>query len=111
MQEAEDSNFAVFGQFGPWSHDLRADNPGYKGMTRLVNEVNPPNLRRLTYFREIAQLAESIFRVEFDEFLNGLAPEEPEAVRSSLAVGFILGGYDSNETSQFRVLHWSSHHF
>ncbi len=29
-------------------------------------------------------------------------------MRSSQAVGFILGGYDSNETSQFRVLHWSS---
>src|SRR6266852_7387857 len=39
------SNFAVFGQSGPWSHDLRAGNPEYKGMSRLVNEVNPPNQR------------------------------------------------------------------
>ena len=73
-----------------------------------MNEVNPPNQRRLAYFREIAQLAESIFRAAFDEFLNGLVPEEREAVRSSQAVGFISGGYDSGETSQFPVLLWTS---
>jgi len=81
--------------------------PGYRGMTRLVNEANPPNQRRLAYFSEISALAEEVFRDEYQKWI----PELPEANRTTIqdgAVGFILGGYDSNETSQFRVLHWSS---
>jgi 20S proteasome alpha/beta subunit len=81
--------------------------PGYRGMARLVNEVNPPNQRRLAYFSEISALAENIFRDEYNSWLNSLAPQE-RALVSPMAVGFILGGYDSNETSQFRVLHWGS---
>jgi len=81
--------------------------PGYKGMTRLVNEVNPPNQRRLAYFSEIAVLAENVFREEYNAWLGALSPEERGMVQP-MSVGFILGGYDSNETSQFRVLHWGS---
>jgi len=82
--------------------------PGYRGMTRLVNEANPANQKRLAYFREISELAENIFRDEFQRWIGELPQEEREVVQTSQAVGFILGGYDSNETSQFRVLHWSS---
>jgi 20S proteasome alpha/beta subunit len=81
--------------------------PGYRGMTRLVNEANPPNQRRMAYFSEISALAERVFREEYNAWIGSLSPEERERMRSQ-AVGFILGGYDSNETSQFRVLHWGS---
>lgn len=81
--------------------------PGYRGMNRLVNEANPPNQRRLAYFSEISALAENVFRQEYNDWLGALAPPERAAVQP-MAVGFILGGYDSNETSQFRVLHWGS---
>jgi 20S proteasome alpha/beta subunit len=81
--------------------------PGYRGMTRLVNEANPATQRRLAYFSEISQLAENIFRDEFQKWITGLTDEERESVQSQ-TVGFILGGYDSFETSQFRVLHWTS---
>jgi 20S proteasome alpha/beta subunit len=81
--------------------------PGSRGMNRLIDEVNPPNLRRLAYFSEIADLAERIFREEFEAWLASLTPEEREQYQGS-SVGFILAGYDSNETSQFRILHWNS---
>jgi 20S proteasome alpha/beta subunit len=81
--------------------------PGYRGMARLVNEANPPNQRRLAYFSEISDLAANIFRAEFETWIAGLTPEEREPVQGQ-SVGFILAGYDSNETSQFRILHWSS---
>jgi 20S proteasome alpha/beta subunit len=85
--------------------------PGSRGMSRLVNEVNPPNQRRIAYFGEISDLAENIFRTEFQSWVATLSPEEAALAQSPQAVGFILGGYDSNETSQFRVLHWSSPEF
>jgi 20S proteasome alpha/beta subunit len=81
--------------------------PGYKGMTRLVDQANPPNQRRLAYFSEISALAENVFRVEYNTWIGALTAQERQSVQP-MAVGFILGGYDSNETSQFRVLHWSS---
>jgi 20S proteasome alpha/beta subunit len=84
--------------------------PGYRGMTRLVNEANPPNQRRLAYFSEISTLAENIFREEYQRWVAELPEEERGRIQPS-AVGFILGGYDSNETSQFRVLHWGSPEF
>lgn len=35
-------------------------------------------------------------------------PDEERGRVQSTDVGFILGGYDSNATSEFRVLHWGS---
>jgi 20S proteasome alpha/beta subunit len=82
--------------------------PGSRGLLKLVNDVNPPHARRLAYFTEISELAGRVFREEFEKWVQELPEEQRPEITSAQSVGFILGGYDSNETSQFRILHWSS---
>ncbi len=84
--------------------------PGYLAITRLVDTVNrgssfPPE-RRIVYFSDIAKTAEKIFKEEFNKFYEKIKKTFPDIKPEdrSLTLGFILAGYDSNETNQFKVL-------
>lgn len=85
--------------------------PGYNGITRLVNEVNPPYQRNIAYFSEIAARAEEIFKDEYRKWISNQRSGGTEVDENTSLVGFILAGYDSNETNQFRIVHWRSPNF
>lgn len=83
--------------------------PGERGMRELINSVNPPYQRRLAYFSEIAEIAGKVFRQAFEKWIGEMRERDVDV--SGLSVGFILAGYDSNETNQFRILHYKSPRF
>jgi 20S proteasome alpha/beta subunit len=92
---------------------------GYKATSQLVDEVNRTSefnrvrKKRVVHFSEIAEKADSIFKQSFTEWIDeskknkiDLQPDDPK-----LSTGFILGGFDLNETNQFKVLLWQSPRF
>lgn len=97
--------------------------PGYHAITKLAEEVNrtltfggvgsAPE-RRMVYFSDIAKAGEKVFKAEFDDFYasltNGVENPIPKG-DLRLQTGFILAGYDSNETNQFKILNWVSPDF
>jgi hypothetical protein len=92
---------------------------GYKAITRLVDEVNRTSdftgvrKKRIVHFSEIAEKADVIFKQTFMDWIDNsrknsidLQPTDPR-----LTTGFILGGFDLNETNQFKILLWHSPNF
>ena len=95
---------------------------GHTTINRIVNEVNNYNNfgrgKRTVYFSEIQEKTEQIFRDIFNKQLiitnDNLKKEgKPELDPSDprLVTGIVLGGYDANETNQFKIVHWTSPDF
>lgn len=87
---------------------------GYKAITHLVEEVNRTSdftgpKKRIVHFSEIADKASTIFKQSFDDWIRDNKIHQPNDPR--FATGFILGGYDSNETNQFKILFFQSPYF
>lgn len=89
---------------------------GYNSINRLVDEVNnysnfsSSTKKRIVHFTDIVNEAKRIFKEEFEKILpkiqkevDGIQADDPR-----LNTGFILGGYDSNETNQFKIIHMES---
>ncbi|MFQ5894559.1 MAG: hypothetical protein ACE5JJ_01895 [Nitrospinota bacterium] len=74
--------------------------PGYSGISRLVEEAKR---QRFPSFQEIEKAAQGIFQEEFNNWANA----QPEAAPQGF-VGFILAGYDSVHTNQFKVTSFQS---
>ena len=72
--------------------------PGYEGISRLVLEVTQ---NRLAHFSKIADKAATVFQDSCTSWL-----ERQEHKRLGGPTGFILAGYDSLETNQFRIMHY-----
>jgi len=78
--------------------------PGYRGIRSLVEEVrqNPANYPTM---ESITQRAQVLFQQCHQQFLDenrqpgGTIPPEIEQGM----VGYIIGGYDGNDTAQFRI--------
>lgn len=93
--------------------------PGYRSITRLADEVNRSSSfggapeRRIVYFSDIAKTAETIFKEEFMSFYDKTKKKIADLKREdpALTLGFILAGYDSNETNQFKILNWYAPEF
>ena len=91
---------------------------GYKAITKLYDSVNKTSefsttqVKRLVYFTEIANEAERIFKETYQEWISKLekAGQKIKPNDPRFATGFILAGYDANETNQFKVLWWDSTH-
>jgi len=93
---------------------------GYSAIERLVRELNKTHefntvkTQRIVHLTEISKLAAEIFQDVFAEWIKKtseklnqeLYPEDP-----LYEVGFILGGYDANESNQFKILWWVSPDF
>ena len=92
---------------------------GYQAITRLVDDVNAysdfssEGSVKLVHWSEIVETAQKIFKDTFDELLpkyqkqySDIKPDNPR-----LTTGFILGGYDSNETNQFKIVHFQNPKF
>jgi 20S proteasome alpha/beta subunit len=79
--------------------------PGYRGIRNLVEEVrqNPSQFATMTAITERAQ---QVFQSEFDAYLqphrgpDGALPPELQGQ----GVGYIVGGFDGNDTARFRVM-------
>ncbi len=99
---------------------------GYNAINKLVDKVNKyadfsSDDKRIVHFSEIAKEAEEIFReaykkkIEEIKVINNKAKEEGKPEISindpGLITGFILGGYDANESNQFKIVHWYSPDF
>lgn len=72
--------------------------PGYEGISQLVSEVNQ---HRWAHFSKIANEAARIFQDSYQSWL-----ERQKEKQFHGPVGFILAGYDSLETNQFRIVHY-----
>lgn len=76
--------------------------PGYSGISRLVEEAKR---QRFPSFQAIENVAQGIFGTEFNSWVT--RQPNPQ-LASQGVVGFILAGYDSVETNQFRVTSFRS---
>lgn len=92
---------------------------GYKAITRLIDDVNSISdfsqgaNKKTVHWSTIVEKAQKIFKETFDDFMpeiqkeiKTITPEDPR-----LSTGFILAGYDANETNQFRIVHFQSPKF
>lgn len=90
---------------------------GYKSINALVDEVNAYSdfsatpKKRVVHFSEIASKAKEICKKHYDEITAQYKKQEPKLTDRDLGTGFILAGYDANETNQFKIYHYSSPDF
>lgn len=92
---------------------------GYLSINRLVDEVNHfknfsgESKKRIVHFTDIVTNAQRICKEEFDKFIPKIQKESPDIQPDdkSLETGFILGGYDGNETNQFKIVNLQSPSF
>lgn len=78
--------------------------PGYRGIRSLVEEVhqNPANYPTM---EAITRRAQALFQESYQEFLEQNRQPDgslPPAIEQQ-AVGYIIAGYDGNDTAQFRI--------
>jgi len=76
--------------------------PGYGGISRLAEDAKR---NRYPSFQAIETAAQGIFTTQFDTW--AVAQPDPTQARQGL-VGFILAGYDSVLTNQFKVTSFES---
>lgn len=93
---------------------------GYRAITELYDIVNKttefatPKPRRLVYFSEISTEAERIFKETYDSWIKDLQGASGASVDPAdriFTTGFILAGFDANESNQFKVMAWESPKF
>ena len=95
---------------------------GHSTINRIVDEVNNygdfGRGKRTVHFSEIQKISEKIFKDTFNTRLQGINAElrnqrKPEIDRDNLVLltGIVLGGYDANETNQFKIVHLDSPNF
>lgn len=93
---------------------------GYNAIDRIVREVNKTNefhtvkTKRIVHLTEISKIAKKIFQDTFNEWIDKRSKELNQKIDPNdptLDVGFILGGYDSNESNQFKILWWFAPNF
>jgi len=78
--------------------------PGYSGISHLVEEAKR---QRFPSFQDIESAAQGIFQNEFNNWVS--AQQQPQVARQRV-VGFVLAGYDSIHTNQFKVTSFQSTH-
>jgi len=76
--------------------------PGYSGISRLAEEAKR---KRFPSFQDIETAARAIFQTEFNNWVT--SQPQPEIAAQGV-VGFILAGYDSVHTNQFKVTSFQS---
>lgn len=84
-------------------------DPGNAGVRRLVDEVKAAPAA-FTTMREIVTRAQSIFVEEFNSFLDQHRGPDGKIVPEleGQEVGFIIGGFDGNDTGSFAIYQFDS---
>lgn len=100
-------------EIGVLTHGLT--EVGYRGINRLYNEVNRTDdfdvkKKRLAYLSEITEKAGNIFKETYDDWFTNFQKQNKDVSPDNplFSTGFILGGYDANETNQFKIFFWKS---
>lgn len=90
---------------------------GYKSINSLVDVVNEyPDFTatvkpRIVHFSEITKKTQEICKKTYDQITSKLKKKESGLTDRDLSTGFILAGYDANETNQFKIYHLKSPSF
>lgn len=92
---------------------------GYTAINRLVDQVNAysdftgQSNQKIVHWSDIVKEAAKIFKDTFNEKFSEIKKqiEEIKINDPRLSTGFILGGYDANESNQFKIVHFSSPDF
>lgn len=95
---------------------------GHDTINHIVDKVNNyghfENRKRTVYFSEIQEITEKVFRDTFNKKLQSLneklrekGDSEIDSFHPTLLTGIVLGGYDANETNQFKIVHLNSSNF
>ncbi len=92
---------------------------GYNAINRLYDDVNQTRnfsnntTRRTVHFSEIISRAKTVFQETFTGYIANMQKDTPSITgdEHELLTGFILGGYDANETNQFKIVHMQSPNF
>lgn len=90
---------------------------GYKSISGLVDKVNgysdftATSTPRIVHFSEIARRTQEICKKTYDEFTAEVKKKNPNVTDIDLKTGFILAGYDANESNQFKIYHFESPSF
>lgn len=78
--------------------------PGYTGIRKLVEEAHR-DPSTYTTMATITSKAQELFKSAYEQFLEQSRDAEgnlPPGLEDAI-VGFIIGGYDGNDTAQFRI--------
>jgi 20S proteasome alpha/beta subunit len=92
---------------------------GYKAIDKLNDEINrlkdftTTTPKRIVYFSEILEIAKRVFSETFNEWILDFNKDGAnlDANDPTIQVGFLLGGYDANETNQFQIVQFNSPRF
>ncbi len=90
---------------------------GYKSIHSIVDQVNGYSdfsataTPRIVHFSEITRKTQEICKKTYDDIVTEIKKKDPKITDRDLTVGFILAGYDANETNQFKIYHFESPDF
>ncbi len=95
---------------------------GHHAINRIVDRVNNygdfRREKRTVHFSEIQEITKNISKDTFDAELQKINDElkkngkpKIESSNPDLLTGIVLGGYDANETNQFKIVHLVSPYF
>ena len=87
-------------------------DPGYRGI-RLLVEVVHADPSTFSTMKSIIDSAQQLFPTVHKQFLDSLRQEDgalPPGIEQE-SVGYVMGGYDGNDTAQFRIHSCSSPDF
>ena len=107
MQSKDDSTkfLQVNRDIGVMTYGLAI--PGNAGIRKLREKVNQ---KQLAHFSQISSEAREVFFEEYKRFCDHLQNLEPPQYPTSM-LGFILAGYDSYESNQFKIYSYESPDF
>jgi|APSaa5957512535_1039671.scaffolds.fasta_scaffold29009_3 20S proteasome alpha/beta subunit len=90
---------------------------GYKSINSIVDQVNGYSdfsataTPRIVHFSEIIKKTQEICKKTYGEVATELKKNNSAITDRDLTTGFILAGYDANETNQFKIHHFESPKF
>ena len=90
---------------------------GYKSINSIVDQVNGYSdfsdiiPSRIIHFSKIINKTQEICKKTYDDLVPKIKENDPKTPDEDLSAGFILAGYDANETNQFKIYHFESPEF
>lgn len=87
---------------------------GYRAINSIVDKVNlysdfsSRTTKRIVHFSEISKRTQEICKKTWINLTTKYRRRSPNLTDGELLTGFILAGYDANETNQFKIHHFQS---
>ncbi len=90
---------------------------GYKSINSIIDKVNGYSdfsstvKPRIVHFSDITKETQKICKKTYEYITSELKKKNTDLTDRDLSTGFILAGYDANETNQFKIYHLESPSF